>query len=295
MAENNVVHGDDVFNYIANGFFLIVFSFFFILALLNALYSALKNRLLSIRSIIVTCLVTAIICVFKVIQLGFIIAQINVTNDGVLRGASAIAQLIRIYVIPLLTIYLAWYHVIELSYHSIHMREEEALITKEKTDIPTSRSILKGMAISISTVMTVIAVAGITLRILRELIRTASGLQAASDAFANFFTQMLFCNMVLVGIIGYVYLENARISADVISDPEYVKRCYLFVGYLILFEIYNLFTNVGPGSNVILSFYVVASLFIASAAAGNYLAKRPSGRRRAFVKQLMENFAPAAS
>ena len=282
------VTGANVFDYIGFGFFVCVYSLIAVACILTGITSVLRNRLLRKRDIIITCTVTFIISMCKVIQMGALIVNLNVSNTRVIRGFAGVQDIMGNLMIPMFTLLLAYIHLYYLTKETIlAIKSDEVSERTTLSLVKEPRRILFWSTVAFCSILFLVAIPTMTIKILNRILQT-NGLARADVGMSAYFDQVFLYHMGAIGIVAALYFDKARDAAQNISDNRMIRKVQINTAYLVVFEMYNLYTYIAPG-NVLLIVYLVGTLFLVSAILCNRQASIPYAKEHERVNQAKVN------
>jgi hypothetical protein len=201
--------------------------------------------------------------------------NVNVNpTSGVNRGFAGVADIMDALIIPCLTLVLAYIHLYYLINDTLIGLSLDVVANRTQPWLPKNKiKILMCMIVSFALLLIVIVIPAMVLKILDPIIQT-DGLHSGNTNFQNFFNQVFLYYMAAVGLIGGWYFDASRDCAENLHEHQFAKRTKINVAYLVVFELYNLYTYISPG-NVLLIGYVIGTLILSSAHVCNKVASTP--------------------
>ncbi len=302
------VNGDDVYSYIANGFFICLFSCMLLMTIVICVTSLKRNRVQSRFAIAITCILIALILTQKVLQLSFLVASTNLSEETALyRVFQFLADILVNLTSRFTILFLAYVHVYMLADNAFACFEtttenDQLLGVDQSFILEFNFPYLVGTRIKVAFWLTCMTLFMLTwtviptfvLKLLVVIMHKVppNGLPAAADGFQSFFNQMISINLAFILLFGTIFasksikhmisFESKMLQYQSRYSPELVtknvmrksvsaKRVYIALGYLAIFEFYNLFFEILTGRNVLLFSYIIVSLLLVAAFTNNRL------------------------
>jgi hypothetical protein len=289
----------NIFEYVGQGSFVMIFTILLLACLVQAMFSR-GNKLLSIQTLLVTTLFSVITCGAKLIQLGSRIVHQNVTEKDVLNAFSFTNDIVAGYFIPVVTLALAYIHMLNLARESItSMTTDSKSYRRRKPIVPRYwRGLCIGTIVFFMVSMICTVVPGIVLKALSVFYINdpKHGITSASTGFQNFFDALFLIHMAVVGFFTATYAHYAQKSNEyTLTDDMHLKRVYIFYAYIIIFMLYKIFTYLTTSGNVLLVFYLLGTLVVNSNAVCNFFHDREDHDEAFEMGKTMDSFEMSVS